>query len=218
MVCLSVSYHFGQTPITLKHQSRILALTRLMRLTTDQSYHAIHRRRSCSCSHPFFTLHSTSNASGKNKTNQEYLRSLHRVLIRFHLGPAFSAERVGDVAMELYRECQCTLFALVTASASTTVVGDSRSAYDRASTAKLTGKQEGGGKSGEMSRRSRRRTRVHPAYATLVRKDDVGVFIGDDHKVPARGWRGRRGAETGRGAFVLLNCPRFGGFRYRSQH
>lgn len=107
--------------------------------------------------------------------------------------------------MELYRECQCTLFALVTATTSTTTASDSRSANGGAGTAESTGKRQGSGKGSGLSRENRRRVRVHPAYATLVRKDDVGVFIGDNHKVQSEeegGEREKKREEWGAQVFV----------------
>lgn len=50
--------------------------------------------------------------NGYAKQTQEYLRSLRRVPIRFHLD-AFVGEYVGDVAIELHEMCNCTLFALI---------------------------------------------------------------------------------------------------------
>lgn len=45
-------------------------------------------------------------------TPQEYLRSLERVMVRFHLD-AFAGEFLGDTAIELFENCGCTLFALI---------------------------------------------------------------------------------------------------------
>lgn len=50
-----------------------------------------------------------------NTTIQEYLRSLQRVTVRFHID-AFAGEFVGDAAVELFENCGCTLFALVCAT------------------------------------------------------------------------------------------------------
>lgn len=47
-----------------------------------------------------------------NERAQEYLRSLQRVTTRFRLD-AFAGEAVGDVTIELYENCSCTLFALI---------------------------------------------------------------------------------------------------------
>ena len=101
---------------------------------------------------------------------QEYLRSLQRVIIRFHLD-AFTGEHAGDVAVELHRECGCTLFALICTTASSSPVSFSSS-----------GRRESGRKRDAHSR-EQRAARVHPDYGEVLRDDDVGVFIGANHMV-----------------------------------
>lgn len=56
--------------------------------------------------------HPTPGVNMNTHPPQEYLRSLQRVTIRFHLD-AFAGEFVGDVAIELFENCGCTLFALI---------------------------------------------------------------------------------------------------------
>lgn len=102
---------------------------------------------------------------------KEYLRSLQRVMIRFHL-EAFSGEYVGDVALELYRECECVLFVLICTTCSGGQEGDSM----------RCGSMEGDDSSGSDSQGSRC-ARVHPDYHTVLRRNDVGVFIGASQKV-----------------------------------
>ena len=97
--------------------------------------------------------------------HQEYLRSLQRVMIRFHL-EAFTGEYAGDVAIELYRECDCTLLALICTTCS--------------------GGHKDGVKCGDFDGRDpgqKRCARVHPDYHGVLKSDDVGVFIGASQKV-----------------------------------
>ncbi|CAN0056547.1 unnamed protein product [Ascophyllum nodosum] len=98
----------------------------------------------------------------------EYLRSLQRVMIRFHL-EAFTGEYAGDVAIELYRECDCTLLALICTTCS--------------------GGHKDGVKCGDFDGRDpgqKRCARVHPDYHGVLKSDDVGVFIGASQKAGDR--------------------------------
>eukprot|EP00903_Cladosiphon_okamuranus_P015886 g14672.t1 len=94
------------------------------------------------------------------ETEMEYLRSLQRVMVRFHLD-AFVGELVGDVAIELFENCGCTLFALICTTGSGVHESETQC----------------GGRKGE-----RTCVRVHPDYSSVVESDDVGVFIGANNK------------------------------------
>lgn len=98
-------------------------------------------------------------------------------MIRFHLD-AFTGEFAGDVAVELHRECGCTLFALICSSSSLSFSS--------------SGEREGDRRR-DTSSREQGFARVHPDYGEVLRDDDVGVFIGANHMVGAGGcgWVGR---------------------------
>lgn len=76
---------------------------------------------------------------------------------------------MGDVAIELHRECECTLMALIGVACSSG--------------------HEGGGHAGRAGI-----TVMNPNYRTEVRDGDVGVFIGANRLVRiGLGMRCRRG-------------------------
>lgn len=85
---------------------------------------------------------------------------------------------MGDMAIELHREVGCTLIALIGAACSD--VDD-----------------EGGGMAGRGIR-DKFSARVHPDYGSIVRDNDIGVFIGANRLVRVcfgirRAWRGGGG-------------------------
>ena len=99
------------------------------------------------------------------------------MIIRFHLD-AFTGECAGDVAVELHRECGCTLFALIYTTAGSPFLSFSSS-----------GGREGGQRL-DSSSREQGLARVHPDYGEVLGEDDVGVFIGANHMVGVGVWMG----------------------------
>lgn len=83
-------------------------------------------------------------------------------MIRFEL-KCFEGQKAGDVALELYKECECTLFALICTACSGSPEGGQECVADIGYGLHIC-------------------PRVHPDYCTLLRDDDVGVFIGATHK------------------------------------
>lgn len=83
---------------------------------------------------------------------------------------------MGDVALELYRECKCVLLALICTTCSGSHEGGSM-------TCGSIGGDDGVDDSSGSDSRGPRCARVHPDYHTVLRNDDVGVFIGASQKV-----------------------------------